>query len=99
MFESKTVTAHLVRGAIGFAAIGGAIAAGAAHPWILIVAVPAALFALRGCPMCWILGLVELALARRRGRWFHGHCLDGSCERPPRSAPVAPPQPPDRDAE
>jgi len=79
MFESKTVTAHLARGAIGFAALGGAIVLGPSHPWAVIVALPIALLALRGCPMCWTLGLVQAVHARLRGRPSDAACTDGRC--------------------
>jgi len=37
-----------------------------AHPWLSLVAGVAALVALRGCPMCWTVGLVETLSQGRR---------------------------------
>jgi hypothetical protein len=79
MFASATVIAHLLRGAIGFGAIGAAVAWSSSHPWVLVAALPVALFALRGCPMCWTVGLVETIAARVRGRPSTARCVDGAC--------------------
>ncbi|WP_338700711.1 hypothetical protein V2W30_27645 [Streptomyces sp. Q6] len=37
---------------------------------------PLGLFALRGCPMCWVIGLAETVSAGRLRR----SCAEGSCE-------------------
>ena len=37
-----------------------------AHPWLSLGAGVAALVALRGCPMCWTVGLVETLSQGRR---------------------------------
>ena len=73
------MTGHLVRGAVGFGTIGCAFALAPSHPWVLIAAIPIALFALRGCPMCWTMGLVETIGMKLRGRDPGGRCIDGSC--------------------
>ena len=74
MFESKSVAAHLARGVIGVGALGVAVATSTPHPWAMIIALPAALLALRGCPLCWMVGLVETIRGRRTGG-----CPDGRC--------------------
>jgi hypothetical protein len=68
-FASPSITIHLARGAsaalLGFLAmlslhtmtLGGSIGA--------VLAAGGALFMLRGCPMCWTLGLFETVAAQR----------------------------------
>jgi hypothetical protein len=79
MFASKTLTEHLARGAIGIGATTcAAIHAGEslAYPFVLL---PIALLALRGCPMCWLVGLAQTIAAKLRGRSAPGACIDGRC--------------------
>jgi len=58
-FGSASLGAHLMRGAVAAALLAWAIADQAAHPWLSVGAGVIALVALRGCPMCWTVGLVE----------------------------------------
>jgi hypothetical protein len=71
-FASPSITIHLGRGAS--AALLGSIAMLSLHTMTLggsigaVVAAGGALFMLRGCPMCWTLGLFEtvaVSVARR----------------------------------
>lgn len=56
---STSVARHLIRGAIGFGLIGSAVAlTPSAGPAALLLAAPG-MVALRGCPTCWIAGLIE----------------------------------------
>jgi len=58
MFASRSLTIHVLRGIGGFGAFG--LAMMLAHwVWPLLILLPAGLLLLRGCPMCWTLGLVE----------------------------------------
>jgi hypothetical protein len=59
MFGSALLGAHLMRGAAAAALLAWAIVNQTAHPWLSLGAGVAALAALRGCPMCWTVGLVE----------------------------------------
>ena len=59
MFGSTSLGAHLTRGAAAAALLAFAIVQQTAHPWASLSAGVAALVALRGCPMCWTVGLVE----------------------------------------
>lgn len=79
MFASKTLLEHLVRGAIGLGALWLALHFASVSVFIPIVLVPISLFALKGCPMCWLLGLGETLLAKLRGKPAEGLCQDGSC--------------------
>ncbi len=81
MFASKSLGEHLLRGLIGVGALAGAAAYGGLG-WPLLVLLPAALVALRGCPACWTIGLVQTVWAKLRGRPAAGACLDGACARP-----------------
>lgn len=69
MFASKTYLEHLARGVIGVAAIALAVYFGRIGGGIAVVASLAlgiaALAALRGCPICWAVGLVEIVAARK----------------------------------
>ena len=59
MFGSAFLGAHLMRGAAAAALFAWAIVHQTEHPWLSLGAGVAALVALRGCPMCWTVGLVE----------------------------------------
>jgi NAD(P)-dependent dehydrogenase (short-subunit alcohol dehydrogenase family) len=77
MFASKTLGEHLVRGVLGIGATVIVLTAPASEPaWLDAIARIAlglvALALLRGCPMCWLAGLVE-TIAARFGR------RDASC--------------------
>ena len=63
VFGSAFLGAHLMRGAAAAALLAWAIVHQSTHPWLSLGADIAALVALRGCPMCWTMGLVE-TLAR-----------------------------------
>jgi len=85
-FASASIAEHLARGAVGLAALGGSVLAAPSHPWLSLLALPVALIALRGCPTCWTIGLVQTIAARLRGKPAGGACHDGACARPRSSA-------------
>jgi hypothetical protein len=66
MFGSAFMGAHLLRGAAAAALLAWAIVHQTGRPWLSLGAGGAALVALRGCPMCWAMGLVETLSQRRR---------------------------------
>ncbi len=75
VLASKSVSRHLARGALGFGLIGAAIAlTTSAGPTALLLA-PLGLVALRGCPTCWIVGLVQTVSAGRLER----SCIGTDC--------------------
>ena len=78
VFSSARLAAHLLRGAVAAALLAWAVSDEAAHPVPALVAAAAALVALRGCPLCWTVGLVETLAERRRP------------SRPGRPSPVVP---------
>lgn len=59
LFSSTSVGTHLIRGAVAFAALSWALSHQATTPFLALGAGVAALFAFRGCPVCWTVGLVE----------------------------------------
>ena len=61
MFASNTLTEHTLRGAIGIAALGYAVAIAETHPWVSLALGTLVLVAFRGCPICWTIGLFETA--------------------------------------
>jgi hypothetical protein len=68
VLASKSVARHLARGALGFGLIGVAITLTTnAGPAALLLA-PVGLVALRGCPTCWCVGLVQTISAGRLQR-------------------------------
>jgi hypothetical protein len=74
-FASKSVVRHLVRGAIGFGLIGSALALIPTVGAVALLLAPGGMVALRGCPTCWIAGLLETISAGRLKR----ECIEGSC--------------------
>ena len=65
-FTSRTLTAHLLRGVIGFTALFFAFGLGVERPLVVIGLVALALFAFRGCPTCWAAGLIGTTCNMRR---------------------------------
>jgi hypothetical protein len=74
-FASSSVARHLARGAVGFGLIGSALALTASVGPLALLLAPPGLVALRGCPTCWIAGLVETVSAGRLER----SCTDTGC--------------------
>lgn len=66
MFGSAFLAAHLMRGVAAAALLACAIVHQTAHPWLSFGGGVAALVALRGCPMCWTVGLFETLSQGRR---------------------------------
>ncbi|MFI6977429.1 hypothetical protein ACIBSV_02445 [Embleya sp. NPDC050154] len=88
-----SVARHLVRGAVGLGALVGAFALiPVVGPAALLLA-PVGLVVLRGCPTCWLVGLIQAISAGRLER----RCTEGRCElqvarphaRHPASTPTA----------
>ena len=75
MFASKTLTEHLVRGVVGVSALSTSVLQAMHHPLLAAALVPVGLLALRGCPMCWTLGLLETVGAKLRSMASHGDRL------------------------
>jgi hypothetical protein len=68
LFGGRSVTAHLVRGVLAAALLTWAVLNHLSHPALALVAGVAAVIAMRGCPMCWTVGLSEVIAERLRVR-------------------------------
>ncbi|MGZ9930696.1 hypothetical protein ACXNSR_12445 [Streptomyces sp. NC-S4] len=75
-FASSSLPRHLLRGAVGLGALIGAFALLPFYGPATLLLAPLGLVALRGCPMCWVIGLAQ-TLSRGRLR---RECTDGRCE-------------------
>ncbi|MFF1906078.1 hypothetical protein [Kitasatospora sp. NPDC058218] len=75
-FASASLTRHLARGALGFGALIGSFALiPVVGPGALLL-LPVGVLALRGCPMCWTIGLIQTV---SRGRLKRSCTVDGQC--------------------
>jgi hypothetical protein len=72
-FGNKRISVHILRGILGCAALYGALSTMNSSVWPALILLPAALYLLKGCPMCWTLGLIEtivMAVHKRNERKF-----------------------------
>jgi hypothetical protein len=72
---SASLARHLARGAIGFGLIGSALALTPSVGAAALLLAPLGMVALRGCPTCWIAGLIQTVSAGRLRRT----CGEGGC--------------------
>jgi hypothetical protein len=82
MFASTSLPAHLARGALGFGLLGAAVALTPSHGPAALLLAPPGLLALRGCPTCWIAGLVQTISTGRLRRT----CTADGCALAPATA-------------
>ena len=75
-FASASLPRHLVRGVVGFAALVGSVALIPVAGLVSLLLAPVGLLALRGCPTCWAIGLIQTISMGRMRRT----CVDGRCE-------------------
>ena len=61
-FGNRTVAVHLLRGVLGFAALGGALFGGSVLAAVVLIS--AALVLMKGCPTCWTIALLQTVLRR-----------------------------------
>jgi hypothetical protein len=75
VLASDSLARHLARGAIGFGSIAAALAlAPSAGAAALLLVLPG-MVALRGCPTCWLVGLVQTLSAGG----LRGACDERGC--------------------
>ena len=70
-FGNRTIGLHILRGVLGVAALYASLSTAGRTIWPSLVLLPAGLYFLKGCPLCWTVGLIEtvaLALRRRKER-------------------------------
>ncbi|MFD6395043.1 hypothetical protein [Nocardia sp. NPDC060259] len=75
-FASSSLPKHLARGTVGFAALIGSVALIPLVGPAGLLLLPVGLIALRGCPTCWAIGLMQTI---SRGR-LQRSCEDGACK-------------------
>jgi hypothetical protein len=80
--SSKTIPRQLARGAAGLSLLHASPALAALDPLLPLLSVLTAILILRGCPLCWLVGLARLLITRAQGAPADGLCLDGSCALP-----------------
>ena len=66
LFATQSLSGHLIRGAVAFALLYVAIGQQHSHPVGSVLAALSALVAMRGCPACWTIGLLETIQQRLR---------------------------------
>jgi hypothetical protein len=76
VLASASLARHLARGALGFGLIGSALILTASLGPAALLFAPLGFIALRGCPTCWALGLVEAISAGRLQR----SCAEDGCD-------------------
>ena len=59
VFGNKTITLHVLRGVLGVAALYGSFSTMNHTIWPSLILLPTAVYLLKGCPMCWTMGLIE----------------------------------------
>ena len=74
-YASSTLPRHLVRGVLGFGGLIGSVALLPVTGPLSLLLLPAGVLALRGCPMCWTIGLIQTI---SRGR-LQRTCENGAC--------------------
>ncbi|WP_405359749.1 hypothetical protein OG535_13015 [Kitasatospora sp. NBC_00085] len=75
-FSSTSLPRHLARGAVGFGALAGSFALVPVAGPVSLLLLPVGVLALRGCPMCWAVGLAQTV---SRGRLKRSCTPDGRC--------------------
>ncbi len=65
MCPTKPLMIHLVRGVIGIALLIGTFSLAGRLPLVALLLGSGALAAFRGCPTCWLAGLIEVALTKK----------------------------------
>ena len=78
VFGNRTLLVHLAKGAGGFAALGLALATMDATPLPSVVLLPVSLYLLRGCPVCWAIGVLETLAMHVHRRATEGDPNDAS---------------------
>lgn len=71
MYCSTSVTAQLVRGVLALASMAGGIVL-TPHFWPAMGLFGLAIYFMRGCPACWLVGLMEAIRVRNKRKRQHG---------------------------
>ena len=68
-FGNRNVLVHLAKGIGGLGALWAALATMNSTLWPSLVLLPLSLYLLRGCPVCWTIGLFETIAMRFHQRF------------------------------
>ena len=80
MFGNTSLSMHLLRGVLGIGALLAGVWGLATVGWPALIALPFAIWMLKGCPMCWTQGLFE-TLAYRAARRSEARSLSAPSPR------------------
>jgi hypothetical protein len=72
-FGNRNLWIHAVKGIGGFAALWGSLATMKTTLWPSLLLLPLALYLLRGCPICWTIGIFETIVMRLHRRNAETH--------------------------
>lgn len=75
-YASTSLPRHLARGTLGFGALTSSLLLIPAFGPASLLLAPLGLLALRGCPLCWTIGLLQTISNGRLQR----SCVNGRCE-------------------
>lgn len=75
-FASTSLPRHLARGVVGFGGLIGSVALIPVAGPVSLLMLPVGAVALRGCPLCWTIGLMQTLSKGRLRR----SCEDGQCK-------------------
>jgi hypothetical protein len=64
VFGNRTLLLHVAKGLGGFGALGVSLATMNSTIVPSLVLLPLSLYLLRGCPICWTIGLFEIIVMR-----------------------------------
>ena len=59
VFGNRTIALHILKGILGVGALYGSLSTMNHTVWPSIILLPAAVYLLKGCPICWTMGLIE----------------------------------------
>ncbi len=76
-FGNRSIRIHLARGLAGFAALAVALRTMNSSLWPALIFLGLALWMLRGCPVCWTVGLFETIVMK-----IHRGAEDDRANRP-----------------
>jgi hypothetical protein len=62
-FGNRSLVNHLARGVLGFGALMAALKGYDLFGWPALLLIVVSVWALKGCPICWTIGLFETAAA------------------------------------
>jgi len=86
VFGNRTISLHILRGVLAAAAIYGSLATMSRTIWPSIILLPAAVYLMKGWPMCWTMGLMETIVTfvhrrkeRKRTSWSISGFWNAQC--------------------